>query len=456
MWVTRDNLAALIDLYELTMAQAYLLEGMEEPAVFSMSYRKLPPGRNLMLCCGVGDVVGALQDLRFHGEVLAYLEGLGCFQKTFLDWLACFSFRGTVHAMLDGTPVFPNEPVLEVEASLPVGQLIESLLLNMIHLQMVLASKALRMVLAAGGRPVIDFGLRRMHGVDAALRGVKAYAIAGLEATSNVLGAMTYGLPVTGTMAHSYIQAHDDEAQAFAAFVSHYPTTTLLVDTYDSIQGVRHVIDLAQRVGPAFGVRAIRLDSGDLPGLARQARTLLDEAGLHQVRIIASGGLTEQSVAAMVAAEVPVDAFAVGTHMGVSEDAPTVDLAYKLTHYRGLGRMKTAPGKAMYPGRHQVFRLADGERSSDTLALRDESLEGEPLLELVLHDGNPFAEEALTVAACRSRAQRGLAALPAAMRELTPAAVPYPVHLSPALCAYRDSIQQALAVGLPPPKAASP
>lgn len=451
MWVTENNLAALIDLYELTMAQAYLLEGMEEPAVFSMSYRKLPPRRNLMLCCGVGDAVAALRELRFHGEVLAYLEGLGCFQKAFLDWLERFRFRGTVHAMLDGTPVFPNEPIMEVEASLPVAQLIESLLLNTVHLQMVIASKAVRMVLAAGGRPVIDFGMRRTHGVDAALKAVKAYAIAGLEATSNVLGGMAYGLPVTGTMAHSYIQAHDDEAQAFAAFVSHYPKTTLLVDTYDSIQGVRHVVDLAGRLGPSFGVSAIRLDSGDLPNLARQARVVLDEAGLHQMRIIASGGLTEQSVAAMVADEIPVDVFAVGTHMGVSEDAPTVDLAYKLTYYRGSGRMKMAPGKTMYPGRHQVFRLGDGERSFDTLALRDEIFQGEPLLQAVLRDDVLLAAEAFTVAACRSRAQRGLAALPRAMRDLAPAAEPYPVQLSSALCTYRDAIQQALAQGLQPP-----
>jgi nicotinate phosphoribosyltransferase len=298
---------------------------------------------------------------------------------------------------------------------------------------------------------VIDFGLRRMHGVDAALKGVKAYAIAGLEATSNVLGAMAYGLPVTGTMAHSYIQAHDDESQAFAAFVEHYPKTTLLVDTYDSIQGVRHVVELAKRLGPAFGVRAIRLDSGDLPSLARQARALLDEAGLHQVRIIASGGLTEQSVAAMMAAEVPVDAFAVGTHMGVSEDAPTLDLAYKMTSYRCSGRMKTAPGKGMFPGRHQVFRLAAGEHGFDVLALRDEVLEGEPLLESVLHDETPLAAEAFTVAACRDRAQRSLAALPAAMRDLAPAPASYPVHLSPALCSYRDTVQHALAQGLPPP-----
>jgi nicotinate phosphoribosyltransferase len=198
-------------------------------------------------------------------------------------------------------------------------------------------------------------------------------------------------------------------------------------------------------------VRAIRLDSGDLPSLARQARTLLDEAGLHQVRIIASGGLTEQSVAAMVAAEVPVDAFAVGTHMGVSEDAPTVDLAYKLTSYRGSGRMKMAPGKAMYPGRHQVFRLANGERSFDTLALRDEVLEGEPLLQAVLHDGKPLAAEAFMVAACRDRAQHGLAALPTAMRALAPAPASYPVHLSPALCSYRDNVQHALSQGLRPP-----
>ena len=451
MWVTEHNLAALTDLYELTMAQAYLLEGMEEPAVFSMSYRKLPPGRNLMLCCGVGDALHALRELRFHGEVLAYLESLGYFHKPFLDWLERFRFQGTVHAMLDGTPVFPNEPIMEVEAALPIAQLMESLLLNMIHLEMVLASKAVRMVLAAGGRPVIDFGLRRMHGVDAALKAVKAYAIAGIEATSNVLGGMVYGVPVTGTMAHSYIQAHDDEAQAFAAFVSHYPETTLLVDTYDSIQGVRHVIELARRLGPAFGVKAIRLDSGDLPNLARQARVLLDEAGLHQVRIVVSGGLTEQSVAAMVASGIPVDVFAVGTHMGVSEDAPTVDLAYKLTYYKGSGRMKMAPGKAMYPGRHQVFRVGDGEGSYDTLALRDESAEGEPLLQAVLQDDVMLAAEALTLAACRIRAQRGLTALPRAMRCLAPAAEPYPVHLSSALGAYRDAIQQALAQGLRPP-----
>src|SRR5918992_1460795 len=287
------DLALLTDLYQLTMVQAYWREHLHDEAVFSLFVRRLPPRRNFLLACGLDDALGYLESYRFTATDLDYLAGRPEFQRPFIEWLAGFRFQGEVRAVPEGTPVFANEPILEVIAPLPQAQLMETLVLNQVHLQTMLASKAARVVLAARGRTVVDFGMRRMHGTDAALKGARAFYVAGVAATSNVLAGQVYGIPIAGTMAHSYIQVHHSELEAFRGFSAVYPETVLLVDTYDTLEGVRRVIRLAGELGDGFRVRAVRLDSGDLAALAFESRALLDQAGLQRVEIFASGGLDE-------------------------------------------------------------------------------------------------------------------------------------------------------------------
>lgn len=267
----------LTDLYELTMLQAYFEEHMSEVAVFSLFVRRLPERRNYLLACGLDDVLAFLETLRFDQAALAYLDSIGRFSERSLRYLEQLRFTGDVYAIPEGTPMFANEPLVEIEAPIAEAQLVEAFVMNQIHLQTVLASKAARVVEAARGRQVVDFGLRRMHGTDAGLKAARAFHIAGVHATSNVAAGQAYGLRVAGTLAHSYIQAHDDEYEAFRAFARLYPDTVLLVDTYDTLAGVRKVIDLAQELGPQFRVSAVRLDSGDLGDLAFKARRMLDD-----------------------------------------------------------------------------------------------------------------------------------------------------------------------------------
>ena len=297
------------------------------------------------------------------------------FSDRFLTWLAAFRFTGDVHAVLEGTPLFANEPILEVEAPLPEAQLIETFVINQVQLQTMLPPKAHRVVTAARGRSVIDFGARRMHGTDAALNAARAFWIAGVDATSNVLAGQRFGIPVAGTLAHSYIQAHGDEAAAFQAFAKLYPDTVLLIDTYDTLAGVQKVMKLANELGEDFKVRAVRLDSGDLLDLSLRVRAALDQAGLDRVQIIASGSLDEYEIDTLLSSGAPLDGFGVGTSMGVSADAPYLDIVYKLTSYAGEGRVKLATSKPVLPGRKQVFRNADGDRDTgDTIGRAAEDL----------------------------------------------------------------------------------
>lgn len=440
-WINADNLALLTDLYELTMAQAYWHEQMHGQAVFSLYFRKLPQRRNYMLACGLDDVLWYLEHLRFNRGALDYLAGLGLFSEEFLRWLEDFRFTGHVHAMPEGTPIFPEEPLLEVEAPIIQAQLVESYIMNQIHLQTVLASKASRVVQAARGRPVMDFGLRRMHGSDAALKSARAFYIAGIEATSNVLGGQVYGLPVAGTMGHSYIQAHVDEAEAFLAFSRLYPDTTLLVDTYDSLRGIERIIELKRSHGDEFRIKAVRLDSGDLAGLASRARTMLDAAGMEEIEIVASGGLEEYKIAHLLEYGAPIDSFGIGTHMGVSQDAPTLDLAYKLTEYQGEGRLKTSPGKLSWPGRKQVFRQQRaGHSTRDIVACHLERHEGRPLLMQVMRDGQRINPEATDLQRARQRAADEVAALPTPVQQLDIVEPAYPVEFSTRLQEYRSEV----------------
>lgn len=438
-----DALGLLTDLYELTMLQAYWHEGMNDTATFSLFYREMPAQRNIMLACGQEYAARQVSQLHFPSRQVNRLKTLDLFQGDFLQWLQDFRFSGDIHCLPEGTPVFPQEPLLEITAPLMEAQLLESLLMNYVHLETVLASKAVRMVLAADGRPVVDFGMRRMHGSDAALRGVRAYRAAGLAGTSNVLGGLQHGLPLRGTMAHSYIQAHDDELDAFRAYARLYPGTTLLVDTYDSRAGVEKVIRLVR--DERLDVGAIRLDSGDLSQQAKDARRQLDNAGLHQIRILVSGGLDEYRIAALLADGAPIDGFGVGTSMGASSDAPTLDLAYKLTDYAGRPRLKNSPGKQLYPGRKQVWRQRDdqGHYQQDRITARDEYSDGEPLLQPVIRGGEP-CREAPDLSVTQKNVARHLNMLPKTLLSLYPAQSSYPVEFSQRLKALRETKLKAL------------
>jgi nicotinate phosphoribosyltransferase len=442
----REELGLFTDLYELTMLQAYLEEDLTEEAVFSLFVRRLPKRRNFLLACGLGTVLDYLEALHFSDGDIAYLASLEKFSDRFLEWLRQFRFTGEVHAVAEGTPVFANEPILEVTAPLPQAQLVETFVMNQIHLQTVLASKAQRVVSAAQGRPVVDFGPRRMHGIDAALKAARAFHIAGVAATSNVLAGKQYGVPVAGTMAHSYIQAHGDEAAAFRAFASLYPDTVLLVDTYDTLAGVRKVIDLAGVLGDDFDIRAVRLDSGDLAQLAKQSRRLLDDAGLHTVEIFASGGLDEDEIARLLQSGAPIDGFGVGTRMGVSKDAPALDIAYKLCEYAGQGRLKLSTGKPVLPGRKQVFRVCEGAHAvRDVIARVGQELPGRPLLMPVMRGGKRLAAAAVDLDGARDHARKEIAKLPDRIGAITPADPPYPVEVSPALSAYQRQVGKEVA-----------
>lgn len=439
---TEPNLALFTDLYELTMLQAYVAEGMHDEAVFSLFVRRLPERRNFLIAAGLESVLDALEKLRFEADDIAYLRSLGQFDDSFLAWLADFRFTGEVRAVAEGTPVFADEPILEVRAPLPEAQLVETLIMNQVHLQTVLATKAWRVVRSAEGRPVVDFGPRRMHGLDAALKAARAFHIAGVTATSNVLAGKLYGVPVTGTMAHSYIQAHDDERAAFKLFAERYPGTILLIDTYDTIDGVEKVINLVRE--RKLDVRGVRLDSGDLGWLAKEVRARLDAGGLPHVEVFASGGLDEDAIADLLGDGAPIDGFGVGTSMGVSRDAPDLDIAYKLAWYGGRGRLKLATGKPILPGAKQVFRRFEGETAGgDVIARAEEELDGEPLLATVMTDGRRV-DGGGDLEAVRAHCAEATARLPATVRALAPAEPAFAVDVSAALARYRDEVTQAV------------
>ena len=440
-WVTDANAALLTDLYELRMLQAYWKEEMVGEAVFSLFVRRLPRERNYLLACGLADALHYLEHLRFTREALEYLGTLPGFSRAFLSWLEGFRFTGDVYAAPEGTPVFANEPILEVVAPIAEAQLVETFIMNQVHFQTVVASKAARVVHAAQGRAVIDFGLRRMHGADAGLKSARAFHIAGVTGTSNVLAGCVYGVSLAGTMAHSFVQAFDREIDALRAFARLYPGTTLLVDTYDTIAGVEHVVELARELGDEFRVHAVRLDSGDLPHLAVRARRILDDAGLRNVEIFASASLDEHQIAELLERGAPIAAFGVGTRMGVPPDAPAVDIVYKLTEYSGEGRTKLSPGKGILPGRKQVFRVEeDGRAVRDIIARHDEAHAGRPLLRKVLEGGRRLDDDATDLGAARGRARWEIARLPDRIQEIRPADPPYPVEVSQALTSWQREI----------------
>lgn len=426
----------LTDLYELTMYDAYLEAGMVEPASFEFFVRRLPPCRNFLLACGLEQAVRFLLEARFGEAELAWLERSGRFSRRTIERLAAFRFTGDVDAVPEGTVVFAGEPILRVTAPLPEAQFLETRLINILHFETLIASKAARMVLAAGdGKMLLDFGLRRAHGAEAGLLAARASYIAGFDGSATVPAEPFFGIPIYGTMAHSFVQAHEDEVEAFLHFARARPQSViLLIDTYDTERAARRVVELAP-VLDAEGIplRGVRIDSGDLADHARRVRRILDEGGLSHVRIFASGGIDEELIARHVAEGVPIDGYGIGTSLTTSNDWASLDCAYKLVEYAGRPRRKRSEGKATLPGRKQVWRRhdADGRMAGDTIALAEERLDGEPLLVPVIRSGELVAPLP-PLGSIRERARAQYRALPEALRGLAPAHG-YPVALSPAL-----------------------
>ena len=421
--------ALLTDLYELTMAQAYYARGMTGTAVFELTARRLPPGWNFLLCAGIERVAEHVRDLRFSEGDLEYLSTLPQFEPWFLERLRGFRFTGELRAVAEGTAVFPPSPLLQVIAPLPEAQLIETFALNQVSFATLIASKAARAVIAAAGRPVVEFGGRRAHGTDALVQAARSAYIAGFAATSSLEAGRRYGIPVTGTMGHSYVMAHDDEASAFASFAEQYGGATLLVDTYGIAEGLGNAIALAGERG-AGALGAVRIDSGEFGFEARRARRLLDEAGLGEARIIVSGGLTEERIAELVGEGAPIDVFAAGTSIVTSRSAPSLDTAYKLVEYEGRDRAKRSAGKASVPGRKALLRLREGGVPVEDRLVRYGAAMPKGAESLLRLRG-----EAEGIEAIRERAAGEIAALPAGLRSLTEAAEPYPVRVAEDLVA---------------------
>lgn len=424
------------DLYELTMAASYLREGMNGEATFSLFIRGYPSHRAYFVSAGIEHLVDLVTGMRFSESSIEYIASTGKFPSSFIDYLRDFRFTGTMRAIPEGRIFFANEPVVEVTAPIIEGQLLETLVLNVVQLETLIASKAARCVHAARGRSLIDFSFRRTQGVDAGVKAARTSYLVGFDGTSNVLAGKLYGIPVFGTMAHSYVTSFEHELDSFLAFYRTFPeNTVLLIDTYDTVSGARKAVEVA-RIMAADGkvLKGVRLDSGDMAALSREVRRLFRESGLEGVSILASGNLDEFKIQELIESGAEIDVFAVGTRMGVSSDAPYLDIAYKLVEYDGRPILKLSSGKKTWVGRKQVYRLHDaqGMMKEDILSLLSErQVEGEPLLTVVVDEGkrrNP--PESLS--AIRERFSRDWNALPPPCREIRPTEG-YPVKISRAL-----------------------
>ncbi len=443
-FVTPQNMALLVDLYELVMTDSYWRQEMNQPATFDLFIRDLPPHRSFLVSAGLESSLYYLEHVAFDDDLLTYLRSLNLFSDAFLAYLRRFRFTGEAWAIPEGEVFFPPEPLLQVTAPRIEAQLVETFLLNTLTFQVMVASKAARVILAASGRAVVDYSPRRDHAADAAMKAARATYLAGCAGTSNVLAGKEYGIPVYGTIAHSYVMSFPDELSAFRALAHDFPhNATLLIDTYDTLQGAKHAILVAQEMA-ARGerLRAVRIDSGDLVSQSRQVRALLDAAGLTQVQIVLSGELDEHRIEALLAQGAAADAFGVGTAMGTSEDAPYVGGIYKLVEDAQGPKMKLSTGKATLPGRKQVWRTRQDDHTlHDVIALADEApIEGaQPLLVKVMDHGRSSAPTRLEES--RQRCQAGLTQLPRALRDLRRVA-PSPVALSAKLQTLRQTMHR--------------
>lgn len=427
--------ALLTDFYQLTMGHAYFRLGMNDTATFELFVRRLPGSRRFLVAAGLEQAVEYLEQLRFGSEELDFLAGLGAFDESFLDHLGQLRFTGDVYAMAEGTAFYADEPILRVTAPILEAQLVESRIINIVHFQTLIASKAARCVLAARGRQLVDFGLRRAHEADAGLHAARAAYLAGFHATATVEASRQFGIALSGTVAHSFIEAHEREDVAFRNFVmSQRGATSLLIDTYDTERAARRVAQLAHELaesGAPQRIAAVRIDSGDLGAQARLVRAILDENRCGDIRIVLSGGLDEHAIHELVESGVPADAFGVGTSLDVSADAPGLDMAYKLQAYAGSPRRKRSPGKATWPGVKQVFRRRGPRREllGDEIVLEGEEPGGEPLLRQVMSEGRRLGPP-VPLATTRESCSGELSSLPADARQLGEGRTSYPVRIS--------------------------
>jgi nicotinate phosphoribosyltransferase len=428
MWKGDD--ALLTDLYQLNMMAAYLEQGMTETAVFELFVRKLSSHRGFLMTAGLEQALQFLETLSFTPDELDAIRSLGQFPTSFISWLRSFRFTGDVDAMPEGTVFFPDEPILRVTAPLPEAQFVETRLVNLLHFQTVVASKAARMVLAADGKPLIDYGLRRAHGAEAGVLAARASYIAGFSGTATVAAGIEFGIPIFGTMAHSFVQVHDDEVLALQHFARSRPQSlVLLIDTYDTERAAGRIVALAPQLeSEGITIFGVRIDSGDLGQHAAKVRRILDEGGLQSVKIVASGGLDESALLELSRGGAPIDSYGVGTSLTTSSDAPALDCAYKLQEYAGTARRKRSEGKATWPGRKQVWRWYDegGRLARDLVSLAVEHCEGEPLTRPAMRGGRRVAD-LLDLAASRAHAKDQLARLPQPLARLK--SYDYPVEI---------------------------
>ena len=435
-FLKQENMSLFIDYYELTMCASYFDNKNFEPATFDLFIRRLPENRSYFLFAGLEEALQYLQNIKFTDEHLAYLKKQG-FCQDFLDYLGGFKFTGDVWAVPEGTVSFPNEPLIRITAPIIEAQLVETFLLNTINLQTMIATKASRVVHAAKGKSVIEFGLRREHGIDAGMKVARSSYIAGCQGTSNVLAGMAYGIPVFGTMAHSFIMSYPKEIDAFRAFAKTFPSkSTLLIDTYDDIAGAEKAVIVAKELETkGFRLGGVRLDSGDLAKTSKKVRKILDDNGLGYVKIFVSGDLDEFKITHLLNDGARIDAFGVGTKMGTSADRPYLDVIYKLCETMTTDGsfspiMKLSQDKITLHGRKQVYRFKEGAGrfKKDVIALADERAEGEPLLVKVMENGN-LSYNLPSLEKIRTAASKNLSALPEEYKTLINAPI-YPVELS--------------------------
>lgn len=434
--------ALLTDLYQLTMLQGYYEQGMEETAVFELFVRKLPDNRGYLVAAGLEQALIYLEQLRFSREEIEWLDSTHRFKPVVLDRLAALSFTGDVHALPEGTVFFPNEPILRVTAPLPEAQLVESRLINIVHFQTLIASKAARSVLTAGNKVLVDFGMRRAHGGEAALMAARASYLAGFDGSATVAAGRAFGIPIYGTMAHSFVQTHNHESKAFVHFsIANPDNIVLLIDTYDTEAAAQKVVDLAPILqAQGIKIKGVRLDSGDLADHAKKVRAILDKGGLRDTTIFASGNIDEYKLIDLMAQRAPIDGFGIGTHLDTSNDAPYLDCAYKLQEYAQIPRRKRSEGKATWPGRKQVYRnyLENGVMHFDTVTLAGAPCQGQPLLKCVMKGGRRTAKP-LMLNEIREYAEDQLSRLPVALRKLSDTPV-YPVQISEELQALAKQV----------------
>lgn len=451
--MVRNNLSLFIDFYELAMSASYLKFSPRTVATFNLFIRTLPPVRSFYIVCHIEDIINSITNFRFSDDDLKYLKSLKKFPDEFIEYLSGFRFNGDVYSIEDGTVVFPEEPVVVVTAPIIEAQILETLLLNIVNINTTLLSKSIRVVIAAKGKPVYDFSPRRTQGIEAGLKSAKFSYIAGCAGTSNVLAGKKFGIPVVGTMAHSYVMAFESELEAFRSFAKTFPDNAiLLIDTYDVYQGTKNAIIVAKEL-EKNGKRllGVRIDSGDVVKLSKTVRKMLNDNGLGYVKIILSGNLDEYKIDEILKSSTPVDAFGVGTNMGVSTDLPYTDVVYKIVEIsdhkgRHIPVMKLSRSKVTYPCKKQVYRVIRGNTYyKDIISLSNEKISGIPLLHKVI-EGGKIVYKPRPINEIRDKVKNEISMLPDEMKDIT-RQHKYRVEISPHLKRITKKIEEKLRTG---------